>query len=107
MDWGMRSNDVTANGLADSLVHPFNSLPKAVKECISPDSFKKTPDDYVMSLPDNPPTPSYVAVNNDSILDWTVTSSRVLPEKLFYHKNMSNKVDLLKYFLLSDHRNIV
>ena len=60
----------------------FNSLPKAVKECSSPDSFKKTLDDYIMSLPDTPPTPSYVAANNNSILEWTVTSSRALPEEL-------------------------
>ena len=60
----------------------FNSLPKAVKECSSPDSFKKTLDDYIMSLPDTPPTPSYVAANNNSILEWAVTSSRALPEEL-------------------------
>ena len=47
-----------------------------------PDSFKKKLDDYIMSLPDTPPTPSCVAANNNSILDWTVTSSRALPEKL-------------------------
>jgi len=60
----------------------FNSLPKAVKECSSPDSFKRTLDEYIMSLPDTPPTPSYVAANNNSILDWAVTSSRALPEEL-------------------------
>ena len=37
---------------------------------------------YIMSLSDTPPTPSYVAANNNSILDWTVTSSRALPEEL-------------------------
>ena len=35
-----------------------------------------------MSLPDTPPTPSYVAANNNSILDLTVTSSRALSEEL-------------------------
>ena len=60
----------------------FNSLPKAVKECSSPDSFKRTLDEYIMSLPDTPPTPSYVTANNNSILDWAVTSSRTLPEEL-------------------------
>ena len=60
----------------------FNSLPKAVKECSSPDSFKRTLDKYIMSLPDTPPTPSYVTANNNSILDWAVTSSRTLPEEL-------------------------
>ena len=43
---------------------------------------KKILDEYIMSLPDTPPTPSYVAANNNSILDWTVTSSRALPEEL-------------------------
>ena len=60
----------------------FNSLPKAVKECSSPDSFKRTLDEYIMSLPDTPPTPSYVTANNNIILDWAVTSSRTLPEEL-------------------------
>ena len=60
----------------------FNSLPKAVKECSSPDSFKRTLDEYIMSLPDTPPTPSYVTANNNSILDWAVTSSWALPEEL-------------------------
>ena len=61
-----------------------SELPKAVKECSSPDSFTKTLDDYIMSLPDTPPTPvpSYIAANNNSILNWTVTSSRALHEEL-------------------------
>jgi len=60
----------------------FNSLPKAVTDCSSPASFKHTLDDYIMSLPDTPPTPGYVAANNNSILDWASTSSRALPEEL-------------------------
>ena len=30
-----------------------DSLPKELKECNFPDSFKKTLDDYIMSLPDS------------------------------------------------------
>ena len=48
-----------------------------------PDSFEKILDEYIMiSIPDTHPTASYVAANNNSILDWTVTSSRALPEEL-------------------------
>ena len=32
----------------------FNNFSKAVKECSSPDSLKKTLDEFIMSLPDTP-----------------------------------------------------
>ena len=48
----------------------LNSLPKAVKECSSPDSFKTILDEYIMSLPNTSPTPSYV-VQPIIIVFWT------------------------------------
>ena len=39
-------------------------------------------DDFLMTLPDTPPTPGYIAANNNSLLDWIVTNSRALPEVL-------------------------
>ena len=48
-----------------------------------------------MSLPDTTPMPSYVTANNNSILDWTVTSSRALSEELSWDL-VSNLPKLLK-----------
>ena len=58
----------------------FNAVPKLVKSSISPESFKASLDDFLMTLPDTPPTPGYVAANNNSLLDWTATNGRALPE---------------------------
>ena len=58
----------------------FNAVPKLVKSSISPESFKASLDDFLMTLPDTPPTPGYVAANNNSLLDWTATNDRALPE---------------------------
>ena len=58
----------------------FNAIPKQVKSSSSPDTFKAALDDYLMTLPDTPPTPGYVAANNNSLLDWTTTNGRALPE---------------------------
>ena len=58
----------------------FNAVPKEVKSSSSPDSFKADLDDFLMTLPDTPPTPGYVAANNNSLLDWTATNGRALPE---------------------------
>ena len=57
----------------------FNAIPKQVKSSSSPDTFKAALDDYLMTLPDTPPTPGYVAANNNSLLDWTTTNGRALP----------------------------
>ena len=58
----------------------FNAVPKLVKSSISPESFKASLDDFLMTLPDTPPTPGYVAANNNSLLDSTATNGRALPE---------------------------
>ena len=60
----------------------FNSIPRMIKEEASLISFKSSLDEFLVSLPDTPPTPGYVAVNNNSILDWTSTNSRALQEAL-------------------------
>ena len=35
--------------------------------------------DFMMTLPDTPPTPGYVPANYNSLLDWTATHGRALP----------------------------
>ena len=60
----------------------FNALPRFIKESSTLDSFKAVLDDFLMTLPDTPPTPGYIAANNNSLLDWIVTNSRALPEVL-------------------------
>ena len=60
----------------------FNAVPTLVKSSISPESFKAPLDDFLMTLPDTPrsPTPGYVAANNNSLLEWTAsTNGRALP----------------------------
>ena len=58
----------------------FNAVPKLAKNSISPESFKASLDEFLMTLPDTPPTPGYVTANNNSLLDWTATKSRALPK---------------------------
>ena len=77
-----KTNTLRYNFFASMGPRLFNSVPKTVRDCSSPDTFKNTLDDYIMSLPDTPPTPGYVAANNNSILDWASTSSQALPEEL-------------------------
>ena len=60
----------------------FNRIPKTVKDKTTIETFKSSLDDYLMSLPDTPPTPGYVAANNNSVLDWTVANGRALSEVL-------------------------
>ena len=61
-----------------------------MKESISLDSFKAALDDFMMALPDGtncliwlpdtPPTPGYIAANNNNLLDWIVINSRAFKE---------------------------
>jgi len=51
----------------------FNKIPREVKENDTLASFKRSLDQYLMSLPDTPTTPGYPAVNN-SVLDLSVTN---------------------------------
>ena len=60
----------------------FNIIPRVVKEAESVDSFKVALDDFLMAIPDTPPTPGYTAANSNSLLDWMQTNGRALPEVL-------------------------
>ena len=48
----------------------FNLIPKFIKEKNSMDSFKHHLDIFLQKIPDCPPSPGYVCVNNNSIVDW-------------------------------------
>jgi hypothetical protein len=52
----------------------FNVLPAKMKEAQSLDSFKHQLDKFLMTIPDLPPTPGYVSLNKNSILDWMTGS---------------------------------
>ena len=53
----------------------FNLLPKELKETKSLPLFKSKLDQLLKQFPDTPPTPGYVAVNNNSLLDWAACGS--------------------------------
>ena len=46
------------------------AVPNLVKSSISPESFKASLDDFLMTLPDTTPTPGYVAANNNSLFHY-------------------------------------
>ena len=77
----------------------FNRIPKTVKDKTTIETFKSSLDDYLMSLPDTPPTPGYVAANNNSVLDWTVANGRALSKVLSWEL-LSNKPKYPKYPLI-------
>ena len=53
----------------------FNILPKELKELDSLPTFKVQLDRFLKLFPDTPPTPGYVAVNANSLLDWVACGS--------------------------------
>ena len=53
----------------------FNLLPKKLKLLDSLPNFKTQLDKFLKSFPDTPPTPGYVAVNCNSLLDWAACGS--------------------------------
>ena len=53
----------------------FNLLPKKLKLLDSLPIFKSQLDMFLKSFPDTPPTPGYVAVNGNSLLDWAACGS--------------------------------
>ena len=78
----MYANTLRYHSFASIGPRLFNALPRFIKESSTLDSFKGVLDDFLMTLPDTPPTPGYIAANNNSLLDWIVTNSRALPEVL-------------------------
>ena len=54
----------------------FNLLPKKLKLLDSLPEFKNQLDKFLKSFPDTPPTPGYVAVNSNSLLDWAACGSQ-------------------------------
>ena len=54
-----------------------------------------------MTLPDTPPTPGYVAANNNSLLDWTATNGWALPEVLSWGLSSNQSKVSSQNFLLS------
>ena len=69
----MYANTLRYHSFASIGPRLFNALPRFKKAVL---------DDFLMTLPDTPPTPGYIAANNNSLLDWIVTNSRALPEVL-------------------------
>ena len=52
----------------------FNLLPCKVKDAETLDSFKHLLDQFLMQIPDMPPTPGYPSLNNNTILEWATGS---------------------------------
>ena len=53
----------------------FNLLPKSLKNIASLPLFKKQLDVFLQNIPDTPPTPGYIASNNNSLVDWVACGS--------------------------------
>ena len=66
----LRDNSFSTNG-----PRLFNLLPKELKEIDSLPLFKRHLDQFLKNFPDTPPTPGYVALNNNSLLDWAACGS--------------------------------
>ena len=48
----------------------YNKLPAQVKKAETLDAFKRQLDGYLRKIPDLPPTPGYVTINDNSLLAW-------------------------------------
>lgn len=48
----------------------FNSIPANVKVADNVNSFKNALDKWLRLIPDKPPTPGYIGVNDNTILEW-------------------------------------
>ena len=60
----------------------FNRMPRMMKESATLAAFKTSLDDYLMKIPDTPPTPGYTPANSNSLLDWVNTNGRASQEVL-------------------------
>ena len=49
----------------------FNAVPAHIKSIPTLTSFKAALDKWLKSFPDTPPTPGYLGVNKNSLLEWT------------------------------------
>ena len=63
----------------------FNIIPKDVKcvktedpNCDEAQRFKNSLDKFLKKFPDTPPTPGYVAINGNSLLEWVTSRHTVL-----------------------------
>ena len=65
----LRHNFFTATGPA-----LFNFIPKEIKVEKDPETFKRRLDKFLQEIPDQPPTPGYVSINNNSLLEWSMAS---------------------------------
>ena len=77
----LRSKRQHVNTLRDtsfSCVGPrlFNLLPRDIKLQDTLSEFKNKLDKLLQSYPDTPPTPGYVAVNSNSLVDWVASGSQ-------------------------------
>ena len=54
----------------------FNILPMELKMLDTLPSFKLQLDKFLKSFPDTPPTPGYVAINDNSLIDWASCGSQ-------------------------------
>ena len=54
----------------------FNSIPPKVKVADNVNSFKSALDKWLLLIPDKPPTPGYVGVNGNTILEWLSSSQQ-------------------------------
>ena len=55
----------------------WNTLPKSIKLPLELQTFKDNLTSYLLKIKDTPPTIGYVAQNQNSILDWATTDSRM------------------------------
>ena len=53
----------------------FNILPEKIKSSKSLAIFKSNLQKFLDNIPDNPPTPNYFAINDNSILSWVTGSN--------------------------------
>ena len=60
----------------------FNRIPCIIRESTSLSAFKASLDEYLMNIPDTPPTPGYTPANSNSLLDWVNTNGRASQEVL-------------------------
>ena len=68
-------NTIRDNSFSCTGPRLFNLLPKHIKLIDSMSKFKHSLDIFLKSFPDTPPTPGYIAVNNNSLVDWTLCRS--------------------------------
>ena len=63
-------NTIRCSAFADIGASLFNILPNSVKSAKTVGTFKSRLDKFLKLIPDQPPVPGYVRMNNNSIVDW-------------------------------------